>query len=42
MRERVRELGTDAIVGIDIDREVVARQGGMMMVSVGGTAVKFR
>jgi len=29
-------------LGIDIDYEVVGQQGGMMMVSVGGTAVKFR
>ncbi|MFC6633931.1 heavy metal-binding domain-containing protein [Microbulbifer taiwanensis] len=42
MEEEARRLGADGIVGIDIDYEVVGQQGGMMMVSVSGTAVKFR
>lgn len=42
MEEKARQLGADGIVGIDIDYEVVGSQGGMMMVSVSGTAVKFR
>jgi uncharacterized protein YbjQ (UPF0145 family) len=29
-------------VGIDIDYEVVGQKGGMMMVSVSGTAVKVK
>lgn len=32
-------LGANAIVGIDLDYEVVGPQGGMMMVSASGTAV---
>ncbi|PCH63151.1 MAG: hypothetical protein COC19_01590 [SAR86 cluster bacterium] len=32
-------LGANAIVGIDLDYEVVGTKGGMMMVSVSGTAV---
>ena len=42
MEAEARRLGADGIVGIDIDYEVVGAQGGMMMVSVSGTAVKFR
>ncbi|MCB1801431.1 MAG: heavy metal-binding domain-containing protein [Gammaproteobacteria bacterium] len=32
-------LGANAVVGIDIDYEVVGEKGGMLMVSVSGTAV---
>ena len=32
-------LGGNAVVGIDLDYEVVGREGGMLMVSVSGTAV---
>lgn len=42
MEARARALGADGIVGIDIDYEVVGQGGSMMMVSVSGTAVKFR
>ncbi|NVJ51133.1 MAG: heavy metal-binding domain-containing protein [Gammaproteobacteria bacterium] len=42
MEQKARQLGADGIVGIDIDYEVVGAQGGMMMVSVSGTAVKFK
>ncbi|GLS28261.1 heavy metal-binding domain-containing protein [Marinibactrum halimedae] len=42
MENQARDLGADGIVGIDIDYEVVGQQGGMMMVSVSGTAVKFK
>lgn len=37
-----RMLGADAIVGIDLDYEVVGKNGGMMMVSISGTAVKIK
>ena len=33
------ELGANAIVGVDIDYETVGQSGGMLMVSVSGTAV---
>ena len=33
-------LGANAIVGVDIDYEVLGKQNGMLMVSVSGTAVK--
>ncbi|KGY14235.1 hypothetical protein NM22_01905 [Vibrio tubiashii] len=42
MEARARELGADGIVGIDIDYEVIGSGGSMMMVSVSGTAVKFK
>jgi uncharacterized protein YbjQ (UPF0145 family) len=34
------DLGANAVVGIDIDYEVVGEKGGMLMVSVSGTAVR--
>ena len=42
MAERARELGGNAVVGIDIDYESVGAQGSMLMVSVSGTAVTVR
>jgi uncharacterized protein YbjQ (UPF0145 family) len=42
MAETARKLGAVAIVGIDIDYEPIGRNGGMLMVSVSGTAVTAR
>ena len=42
MAEKARELGGNAIVGIDIDYETVGGQGSMLMVSVTGTAIVVR
>ena len=42
MEAEARMLGADAVVGIDLDYEVIGMKGGMMMVSVSGTAVKTR
>jgi len=39
LKARATELGANAIIGIDIDYEVVGKDGSMMMVSVSGTAV---
>ena len=39
MSQQAADLGADAVVGIDIDYETVGSQGGMLMVSVSGTAV---
>jgi uncharacterized protein YbjQ (UPF0145 family) len=41
MSERARQLGADAIVGIDLDCEVLGAQSGMLMVNASGTAVKL-
>ena len=42
LEDQAKRLGADGIIGIDIDYEVVGQQGGMMMVSVSGTAVRFK
>ncbi|WP_395342906.1 heavy metal-binding domain-containing protein [Ningiella sp. W23] len=34
-------LGAHAIVGVDLDYEVVGQNGSMLMVSISGTAVKL-
>lgn len=34
-------LGADAVVGVDLDYEVVGANGSMLMVSITGTAVKL-
>lgn len=39
LSEQAAELGANAVVGIDIDYEVLGEQNGMLMVSVSGTAV---
>ena len=36
-----REKGADAVIGIDIDYQVVGKRGSMLMVTVSGTAVKI-
>ena len=35
------KLGADAVVGIDLDYEVVGANGSMLMVSASGTAVRL-
>lgn len=42
LSEHAKELGANAVVGIDLDYEVVGPNGGMLMVSVSGTAVTVR
>ena len=39
MAEKARLLGATAIVGIDLDYEVLGAHSGMLMVSASGTAV---
>ena len=34
-------LGANGVIGIDLDSEVVGEKGGMLMVSVSGTAVRI-
>ena len=41
MSTRAMQLGADAVVGIDIDYEVLGENGGMLMVTASGTAVKL-
>ncbi|GAB4525066.1 MAG: heavy metal-binding domain-containing protein [Anaerolineae bacterium] len=40
MVQQARELGADAVIGVDLDYENVG-QGGMLMVTASGTAVKL-
>ena len=39
LEERARGLGANAVVGIDLDYEVLGQGNGMLMVSASGTAV---
>ena len=41
MRQRAMAMGADAVVGIDVDYEVLGQNGGMLMVTVSGTAVRL-
>ena len=41
LADRAARLGADAVVGIDIDYEVLGENNGMMMVTASGTAVKL-
>jgi len=39
MQEKAQEAGGNAIVGVDLDYEVLGQGNGMLMVSASGTAV---
>lgn len=39
MEERASAIGANAVVGVDIDYEVLGSDNGMLMVTVSGTAV---
>ena len=41
MAEEARAKGADAVLAVDLDHEVVGKEGGMLMVSASGTAVKL-
>ena len=41
MAAKAREMGADAVIGIDLDYETLGSNGGMIMVTASGTAVKF-
>jgi len=41
MTDRALRVGANAIVGIDIDYEVLGANNGMLMVSASGTAVRI-
>ncbi len=42
MVDEAKELGADAIVGVDVDYESLGETNSMLMVSCNGTAVKLR
>jgi uncharacterized protein YbjQ (UPF0145 family) len=39
MQQKALELGANAVVGVDLDYEVLGQGNGMLMVSASGTAV---
>jgi uncharacterized protein YbjQ (UPF0145 family) len=39
LEERARDMGANAVIGIDIDYEIMGKENGMLMVSASGTAV---
>jgi uncharacterized protein YbjQ (UPF0145 family) len=39
LQERAKDLGANAVIGIDLDYEVLGQNNGMLMVSASGTAV---
>ena len=39
LQERAAELGANAVIGVDLDYEVLGGGNGMLMVSASGTAV---
>jgi uncharacterized protein YbjQ (UPF0145 family) len=41
LKESAQRVGADAVVGIDLDYEVLGSNNGMLMVSISGTAVKL-
>jgi len=41
MAERARAMGANAVVGVDLDYEVLGTNNGMLMVSASGTAVQI-
>lgn len=42
MESRAMALGANAVVGIDVDYEVLGANNGMLMVTASGTAVRYR
>ena len=42
LEERAEQLGANAIVGVDIDYQVLGTDNGMMMVIASGTAVYYQ
>ena len=41
LSQRAAQMGADAVVGIDIDYDVLGQGNGMLMVTASGTAVKL-
>jgi len=41
MQDTAAQLGANAVVGVDIDYEVLGQNNGMLMVAASGTAVRI-
>ena len=39
LEQRAQDMGANAVVGVDLDYEVLGQSNGMLMVAVSGTAV---
>jgi uncharacterized protein YbjQ (UPF0145 family) len=39
MEQRAASLGANAVIGVDVDYEVLGQNGNMLMVTASGTAV---
>lgn len=42
LEQRAAALAADAVIGVDLDYEVLGADGGMLMVTASGTAVKLQ
>ena len=42
LTDRAQRLGADAVIGVDIDFEVIGSRGAMIMVTAIGTAVRLK
>lgn len=42
LEKRALSMGADAVVGVDIDYEVLGSDNGMLMVTISGTAVRLQ
>ena len=42
MQDRAQQLGANAVLGVDLDYEVLGQTNGMLMVSASGTAVVLK
>lgn len=41
MQQRAAAMGANAVVGVDVDYEVLGTNNGMLMVTASGTAVRY-
>ncbi|MBC3764335.1 heavy metal-binding domain-containing protein [Neptunicella marina] len=41
LENEAMSIGANAVIGVDIDYEVVGKHGSMLMVSINGTAVRY-
>ena len=41
MQEQAARLGANAVIGVDLDYETVGPNGGMLMVTASGTAIRY-
>ena len=42
LEENAKQMGANAVIGVDLDYETVGHNGSMLMVSASGTAVRYQ